>query len=690
MMNPRTRLRPVRGATPILLMVCLVAGACSSEGTGPGPDVGPPAAIDVRSGGDQSGSAGEPLGQPLVARVVDTEGRGVPDVEISFVPAEGSGSFDPSSLTTDEEGEAVATWTLGTAVGAMAAQVRTEELTADLSATSVPGIPARLSFDHAPTAAVAGIVFDPPVTVLAQDRYGNTVTGYSAEIRLELNQGDLGGPAVASAVEGRATFPGLHVDEAAPDYRLTALADGLVPTESPSFSVTSAGVDPSRSSITATPLSVTPGETTIVSVTARDDLGNPISGAAVQLTGGPDGTFTQPPVTDANGVASGSYRSDTPGAKTIAAEVGGVTIDDEVTIVVENPPVSSIEVNPPDAALLVDQTVTLGATARDAAGTVIEGASVEWSSSDEAVAGVTANGVVTALAAGSATLTASSQGKSGSANISVSLGEGTYTNLTYCTIAGVADKMDLFVPDASKPRPLPVVVHVHGGGWVSGTRSTGARFTAVKNMLLGRGFAVVSVDYRLAPTHKYPAQIQDLQCAIRHLRARADRYGVDPDRIGAWGGSAGGQMVALLGTADTDAGIPIAGAFQNESSRVQAVAAYSTIADFTHPEELLDDYSRVFRTWPDPESPEMIEASPITHVSPDDPPFLLIVGEDDELVMTTQSERLDMRLQAAGVESSLLRVQHADHDLQATDAPTIPSSAAINDRIVDFLDQRLH
>ena len=93
-------------------------------------------------------------------------------------------------------------------------------------------------------------------------------------------------------------------------------------TESPRFSVTSAGVDPSRSSITATPFSVTPGETTIVSVTARDDLGNPISGAAVQLTGGPDGTFTQPPVTDANGVASGSYRSDTPGAKTIAARSG--------------------------------------------------------------------------------------------------------------------------------------------------------------------------------------------------------------------------------------------------------------------------------------------------------------------------------------------------------------------------------
>ncbi|MBA3894724.1 MAG: alpha/beta hydrolase fold domain-containing protein [Gemmatimonadales bacterium] len=96
-----------------------------------------------------------------------------------------------------------------------------------------------------------------------------------------------------------------------------------------------------------------------------------------------------------------------------------------------------------------------------------------------------------------------------------------------------------------------------------------------------------------------PAQIQDVKCAIRHLRARAAEYGLDPDRIGAWGGSAGGQLVALLGSADAAVGFDGVGEFQGISSEVQAVIAISAITDFTSPDELRDNYSRAFRTWPD-------------------------------------------------------------------------------------------
>ena len=237
--------------------------------------------------------------------------------------------------------------------------------------------------------------------------------------------------------------------------------------------------------------------------------------------------------------------------------------------------------------------------------------------------------------------------------------------------------MDVYLPSATKPRPLPVAVHVHGGGWVSGSRSTGERFAALKDELLDRGYMVASLDYRLGPAHKYPAQIQDVKCAIRHLRARAARYGLDADRIGAWGGSAGGQLVALLGTADASAGFDDAGGFQAFSSEVQAVAAISAITDFTATGELFDDYSRAFETWPDPTSPEMIEASPVTHVSAGDSPFFFLVGDEDALVSPAQSERMDQRLRQAGVESSLLRVLHADHDLNPTSEPTDPSQAAI-------------
>jgi acetyl esterase/lipase len=199
----------------------------------------------------------------------------------------------------------------------------------------------------------------------------------------------------------------------------------------------------------------------------------------------------------------------------------------------------------------------------------------------------------------------------------------------------------------------------------------------------------VSLDYRLAPANKYPSQIQDVKCAIRHLRSRASRYGLDPDRIGAWGGSAGGQLVALLGTADAGAGFDEVGGFQGESSEVQAVVALSAITDFTTPEELLDDYSRVFQTWPEPTSPEMIEASPVTHVTPGDAPFFFVVGDEDALVLPEQSVRMNQLLQGAGVPSSLLRVLRADHDLQPTTGPTDPTSSTINSRIVGFFDQHL-
>jgi dipeptidyl aminopeptidase/acylaminoacyl peptidase len=106
-------------------------------------------------------------------------------------------------------------------------------------------------------------------------------------------------------------------------------------------------------------------------------------------------------------------------------------------------------------------------------------------------------------------------------------------------------------------------------------------------------------------------------------------------------------------------------------------------------EELLDDYGRAFRTWPDPTSPEMVEASPVTHVSAGDVPFLLIAGEDDDLVLPAKSHRLHHRLLDAGVSSTLLTVTNADHDLRPTDGPIDPSGEVINQRLADFFDQHL-
>jgi acetyl esterase/lipase len=788
---PMHRLRQFR-ASGIRILAILSLGACQSD-LGPDPEVGPPARLEVRSGAGQTGTVGVPLALPIVARVTDAEDRPVAGVPVSFAAAESGGVFEPSSAATDERGEARAVWVLGRRAGALRASATAEGLpTATVSATALPGAPARLEFSTVPLAAVAGLAFDPPVAVTIGDQYGNRVPGSSAEVSLAVNQGTLVGPASAVAVGGLAIFPALRLDAAGTGYVLTATAEGLAPAESESFPVatglpaellvvagdgqdatagsavaiaptvvvrdeggngvggvnvtftvvqgggsvtpsavttaadgraspatwtlgSAAGanvlrattaaltdaavefhadgvpgpVDASRSTVAAEPPDVLTDSISVIAVTARDAYGNPVPGAAVRLSASGQGnTIVQPPATGPDGTAIGTFRSSSPGTRTVIAEVDGVTLARQATVLVQSPPVAEVVVTPAEAALLVGQTVTLSAAAVDAAGDPVPGATIAWSSSDPGVATVAA-GIVTAVGPGSAMVTATSEGRSGTVPVTVSYGEGTLTDVTYCTIADVPVKMDVYVPAASKPRPLPVAVHVHGGGWISGKKSEGSRFNEMKPLLLERGYLVVSLDYRLAPTYKYPAQIQDVKCAIRHLRARASRYGLDVERIGVWGGSAGGQLVSLLGTAGAGVGFDDVGGFQGQSSAVQAVIAISAITDFTHPEELLDDYRRVFQTWPDPTSAEMIQASPVTHVSAGDAPFFFIVADEDELVMPAQSERMHQLLTGAGVSSSLLRVLHANHALQPTDAPMDPSGPVINSRMADFFDQHL-
>jgi acetyl esterase/lipase len=774
--------------------VALGLSACQGD-IGPDPEPEPAAHITIATGSAQIGSAGQALARAIVARVTDAEGRGVPGVSVTFAATGGSGSLAPTTTGTDELGEAHSVWTLGTRAGPMTAGAAAAGLApATATATAHPGPPARLGFQAVPQAAVAGVIFDPPVAVAIQDEYGNRVPGASAQVSLTVDLGQLAGPSSAPAVDGLARFSALHIDDSGSDYVLTATAEGLPPAESGAFPVASgvaarlrllagdgqqadagrtvaiaptvvvrdaignrvAGVsvdftvsrgrgtvvprtvttgadgtasvtswtlgtdvgtdtlrasavaipgasvefqaevlpgpvDPSRSSMEATPAKVLAGENSVVRVAARDAFGNAVSGAEVVLSAtGTANMIAQPPVTDEQGIASGSFRSSNPGARTISAVAGGVSLGETASVLVEAlPEIVEVTVLPGQAMMLVGQSVALDGAVLDDRGDQVPGATVTWSSSDSDVAGVSVAGMVTAVSPGQVMVSATSGGITGTATVNVSLNGGTMANVTYCTMDGDAVKMDVYIPDASKPRPLPVAVHVHGGGWTGGAKSSGSRFAELMPLLLERGYLVASLDYRLAPAHKYPAQIQDVKCAIRHLRARAWRYGLDPARIGAWGGSAGGQLVSLLGTADGSVGLNDAGAFPGESSEVQAVVAISAITDFTHPNELNDDYSRAFRNWPDPASPEMIEASPVTHVSPGDAPFFLIAGEDDELVLPAQSERIHHMLLDAGVSSILLAVRHADHDLLATDAPTEPSAAVINSRMADFFDLHL-
>ena len=655
---------------------------------------GPPARLGFVSV-PRSAVAGTVIDPPVRVAVEDQYGNRVPHASAQVTLTLGQGQLGGPATAAAADG--VATFPgLHIAVAAPD-HVLTAAAAGLAAAASEPfpvatGVAAELrpvAGEGQVTAAGSAVAVAP--TVVVRDASGNAVAGVSVAFTVMAGGGSVAPEAIITAGDGTASAAwtlGTQVGGNA--LRATAAALPGVSVEFQAVAVPGP-VDPSTSKLTAAPTTVMTGATSVVTVTARDAFGNPVSGAEVELSAtGTSNTIVQPPKTGDDGSSSGTFRSNAAGSRTISAVVAGVALAQQVTVLVESPPeVAEVVVTPGDAGLLVGQTIALSAAALDDEGDPVPGAAVSWSSSDPGVASVSAAGVVTAEGPGAATITATSDGRSGAAEVSVSLNGGTLTNVTYCTMDGVAVKMDVYIPDASKPRPLPVVVHVHGGGWTSGSKSSGSRFAEMRPILLDRGYLVASLDYRLAPTHKYPAQIQDVKCAVRHLRARAWRYGLDPDRIGAWGGSAGGQLVSLLGTAGAAVGFDDVGGFQGESSEVRAVAAISAITDFTHPDELLDDYRRAFQTWPDPTSPEMIQASPVTHVSAGDASFFLIVGEDDALVLPAQSERLHQMLQAAGVPSTLLTVLNADHDLQPTDGPTEPSGAAINSRLADFFDQHL-
>ena len=263
-------------------------------------------------------------------------------------------------------------------------------------------------------------------------------------------------------------------------------------------------------------------------------------------------------------------------------------------------------------------------------------------------------------------------------------------DLTYGNAAGVDLKLDIYYPKTADG-PVPAVVYVHGGGWTAGEKSTGAGEVEIPE-LVSRGYLVASINYRLAPEHKFPAQIEDVKCAIRFLRANASRYGIDPERIGAWGGSAGGHLVALLGTTDASAGWDGSGGYAGESSRVKAVVDLFGPTDLTAIVPGTSNAStleNVFGT-SDPRSEIAKLASPVTHVSADAPPFLIIHGDKDNVVPLRQSEILYDRLVAAGVPATLVVVKNGGHGFSAVAGSVMsPTRSEITSIIADFFDKHL-
>lgn len=251
----------------------------------------------------------------------------------------------------------------------------------------------------------------------------------------------------------------------------------------------------------------------------------------------------------------------------------------------------------------------------------------------------------------------------------------TLTDITYCT-ANPAQTMDVYFPASGGPWRM--VVYVHGGSWMHGDKSEAAMFARGMNVM---GYLVVSVNYRLYPPATFPAMIEDVKCAIRSLRAHAADYNLDPNRIAAIGPSAGGHLVSLLGTTQPDAGWDV-GEYLEQSSRVQAVIAMAGVMDLSHnfPNANIEAMKRVgFGEY------NVAEASPILHVTADDPPFLLIHGDRDELVPVEQSQLMYDRLVQMNVPAQLVIVKNASHSFVSLNGNTSPTMVEINQIILEFL-----
>ena len=254
-------------------------------------------------------------------------------------------------------------------------------------------------------------------------------------------------------------------------------------------------------------------------------------------------------------------------------------------------------------------------------------------------------------------------------------------DVLYRVVGGEKLLMDIYRPNSVGDGVAPAVVFVHGGGWQGGDRTNGFGFKRDTYPLLAAGFIVVSIDYRLAPKHLFPAQIEDSKAAVRFVRANAKRFHIDADHIGAMGESAGGHLVALLGLVPKSAGFDV-GENLDQSSAVEAVVDLYGVHDvgrFNH-QKLKD---AVFPK-------DLVKsASPVTYIAAGAPPFLVIHGDRDGMVPVEQSDLFVKALKEARVPVKYIRVKNANHGLWEVGGPLDPPMEQITREIAEFFKKNL-
>src|ERR1700719_2171565 len=243
--------------------------------------------------------------------------------------------------------------------------------------------------------------------------------------------------------------------------------------------------------------------------------------------------------------------------------------------------------------------------------------------------------------------------------------------IVYGEAGGEKLTMDYYRP--AGPAPHPIAIIIHGGGYVGGTSKNGSEAYCA-DFLAPAGYAVFSVNYRLAPKYPYPYMVYDVQRAVRFLRHNASRWDGQANRIALVGGSAGGFLSNMVGLLNAPGDGTAADPVDRESAQVQAVvtlfaqSSFATVPLNADVHALLDPLIQEKG-----EAEALRVASPISYVSKGDPPFLQILGDKDEYIPFSEATNLDAALRKVGVRSEIIRIPGGMHGTGGGDeVPGVP------------------
>tara|TARA_Y100001934_G_scaffold115729_1_gene141648 strand:+ start:3753 stop:4832 length:1080 start_codon:yes stop_codon:yes gene_type:complete len=264
-----------------------------------------------------------------------------------------------------------------------------------------------------------------------------------------------------------------------------------------------------------------------------------------------------------------------------------------------------------------------------------------------------------------------------------------FRNLPYAQTKNPRQTLDLFLPEKrAKDTLLPIIVYIHGGGWKNGSKESAMGKLAP--YLATGSFAAASINYRLSGESIWPAQIHDCKAAIRWLKGNAKKHGFDPGRMAVWGNSAGGHLVAMLGVSGGVKALEgKLGEHLDQDSRI------SCVVDFCGPTHFLSMGkfpSNIDHDAPNSPESQLLggalqenkkvarKASPITYVTKDDAPTLIVHGSKDPLVPFNQAEIFHKALTEAGVKNTFLRMEGMGHGL---------SGPIVDENVRKFLEAQL-